>query len=184
MGKIFGGARGSGKTMELVKESHKTGLYILCKDINRVRVVMDVARHLELDIPFPITVDEAGRPGSRISNVLVDDIEDVLSKFMGMRVEMASTSMAFVKLPREETFPIKNLTFGQAIEYLKQGRRVKRKDWGGYWFMPRHTTYVRDSDIGDRPINTTIFASLKDGGGYTVASPYQSDILAEDWEVA
>lgn len=80
------------------------------------------------------------------------------------------------------------MNFGQALENLKMGEKVARAHWGGYWFMPVHAE-------GQEPIpseslckpfafNTTlIVAKLKDNGGYVPATPYQEDILANDWEV-
>lgn len=81
----------------------------------------------------------------------------------------------------------KNLTFGQAIEYLKHGRKVKRKDWGGYWFIPNEMSFgiLMDKETSlyaSQSIDTMILARLKDGG-YAPAQPYQADILSEDWEL-
>jgi Protein of unknown function (DUF2829) len=86
------------------------------------------------------------------------------------------------------------MNFGQALEALKQGKKVKRKHWGGYWFISQPVIFEglqviekdgqkgikADSAIG---MNPTIIACLKDNGGYVPATAYQEDLLAEDWEV-
>lgn len=74
-----------------------------------------------------------------------------------------------------------NLTFGQALEYLKHGRKVKRKHWLGYWEISTMTYMEDKSDwLG------TFIVARKIGGDIDVnapAQPYQADMLAEDWEV-
>lgn len=54
------------------------------------------------------------------------------------------------------------MDFGDAIKLLKQGNKVKRHDWGGYWFMPRNDTRVYTE------MSFTFTAD---------------DILANDWEL-
>lgn len=80
------------------------------------------------------------------------------------------------------------MNFGEALELLKQGKKVTRSIWGGYWFMSGSslTGLERRELAGEKLVMTfsmpnTIIAKLKDGGGYAPATPYQSDILAEDW---
>jgi len=78
------------------------------------------------------------------------------------------------------------MNFGLAIEALKDGKKVKREAWGGYWFIPNQEQPLRgwepNSDVRV-VINESIIARLKDDGGYAPAQPYQADILAEDWEI-
>lgn len=76
------------------------------------------------------------------------------------------------------------MDFGDAIKLLKQGNKVKRHDWGGYWFMPICGTRVY-TEISDRFMQTNdmIVAQLKDGGGLAPATPYMADMLANDWEL-
>lgn len=66
------------------------------------------------------------------------------------------------------------LNFGQAIELLKQGKKIKRAHWGGYW-------YIDNEFFGDG--SPVIIAVLKDDAGRAPAQAYQEDMLAEDWEV-
>ena len=68
------------------------------------------------------------------------------------------------------------MDFGDAIKAIKNGHRVKREDWGGFWYLPNNKPQVND-----QPMNKMIVAVLKDNGGYAPASPYMADMLADDW---
>lgn len=77
------------------------------------------------------------------------------------------------------------MTFGKAVDMLKQGKKVARKGWGGYWFIPDDISIgtlvdEKTSLYASQSINKMILAKLKDGG-YAPAQPYQADILADDW---
>ena len=95
---MIGGKRACGKTTELIKKASKEKLYIVCVDRNRLRVITQMAKYMDLDIPFPITVDELPLKSKYIKEVLVDDIEDVLSRLINKPIITASTSMEFQKL--------------------------------------------------------------------------------------
>ena len=64
-------------------------------------------------------------------------------------------------------------SFGFAIDCMKQGRRITREVWGGWWQVETISTITK-------PV---IVAYLKDGKTKSVATPYQEDILAKDWIV-
>jgi len=68
------------------------------------------------------------------------------------------------------------MDFGDAIKAIKNGHRVKREDWGGFWYLPND-----EPQVNDQPMNKMIVAVLKDEGGYAPASPYMADMLADDW---
>lgn len=74
-----------------------------------------------------------------------------------------------------------SLTFGQALEKLKEGKKVKRKHWLGYWEIST-MTYMEDlSDWMGR-----VIVARRLGGNPDLNAPataYQEDMLAEDWEV-
>lgn len=80
------------------------------------------------------------------------------------------------------------MNFGEALQALKEGKRVKRSIWGGYWSLIKnagiagHTPmldgYTRTCHIGE-----IIVATLKDNGGAAPAQPYQADLLSEDWQI-
>ncbi|MHA4074557.1 hypothetical protein [Bacillus cereus] len=89
---MIGGRRACGKTTELIKKASVNNLYIVCASKGRVRYVSDLAKKLGLDIPYPISISELPLHGY-MKEVLVDDVEDVLSALIGRRVTGASTSM-------------------------------------------------------------------------------------------
>lgn len=79
--------------------------------------------------------------------------------------------------------------FDLAMALLKEGVKVKRKLWGGYWFIPDkpYAGECCDPKTGlhhQFQFNSMIAAKLKDDGGYAPATPYQEDLLAEDWMIA
>lgn len=81
------------------------------------------------------------------------------------------------------------MNFSEALEKLKEGKRIKRAIWGGYWFLSDPGDKV-EGDVklseGQREVfrfKTLIVAKLKDSDEYVPAMPYQADLLAEDWEV-
>ena len=80
---IYNG-RGKGKTTELIKMSAEKNLYILVANRNSQREVFELARDLNLNIPFPITVEEyftSGKlRGSFINTILIDDADDILQQ--------------------------------------------------------------------------------------------------------
>lgn len=91
--------------------------------------------------------------------------------------------------------PTNNLPFEVALRYLKDGRKVKRSIWGGYWYLTTNVTIDHDPIINlsnsQEPsgmiiggkMEKLIIAFLKDGQGLAAAQPYQQDLLAEDWQI-
>lgn len=80
------------------------------------------------------------------------------------------------------------MNFGEALQALKEGKRVKRSIWGGSWALIKNAGISGDTPSLDgysrtSHMNVIIVASLKDNGGAAPAQPYQSDLLAEDWEI-
>lgn len=80
------------------------------------------------------------------------------------------------------------MNFGQAIEALKEGKRVARKGWNGkgMWLW-RVTSWSGDTGASPDPfvyLEASPFIAMKTVGDELV--PWlasQTDILAEDWEV-
>lgn len=95
---IAGGRRGCGKTTELIKLANAKHLYIICASRQRVEHIAQLARELKLDIPFPISISELPLRSGYIKEVLVDDIEDVLSMLIGKNVKAATTNMKMISL--------------------------------------------------------------------------------------
>lgn len=95
---LIGGRRSCGKTTKLIKKANKERLYILCADTKRSQFITKMARDMELDIPFPITVRELPLRSPFINKVLVDDIEDVLTQIINKPILLASTSLKLKQL--------------------------------------------------------------------------------------
>lgn len=101
------------------------------------------------------------------------------------------------KLAFEEQYKNDNLTFGQAVELLKVGKKVARKGWNGKGMF---LALVNGSDA-DYHVNSRIFGTGEDGNSekqmpildaiYMKTAndelvPWlasQTDMLAEDWVV-
>jgi len=60
--KIISVGRGQGKTTKLVEISSKERKHIVCKDKQRVDVIIKTAEKLGLDIPYPITIRKSPSP--------------------------------------------------------------------------------------------------------------------------
>jgi hypothetical protein len=84
------------------------------------------------------------------------------------------------------------MNFGQAIEKLKEGKRVARKGWNGngmfVYYVPA-AAYPPSTDImkelfGGENIPYRAYLALKTAqNDIATWSPSTSDALAEDWEV-
>ncbi|WP_431819275.1 DUF2829 domain-containing protein (plasmid) [Bacillus thuringiensis] len=84
------------------------------------------------------------------------------------------------------------MKFGQAVEALKQGKRVARKGWNGkgmfLYYVPE-ASYPPLTDIAKDAFNGEnvpygAYIAMKTAQGNVV--PWlasQTDVLAEDWEV-
>ena len=72
------------------------------------------------------------------------------------------------------------MNFGEALEALKSGHKVTRSVWGGYWHLLKNAKLENDESIHRLDI---IVAVLRDGKGSAPASPYQEDLLSEDWHI-
>lgn len=78
-----------------------------------------------------------------------------------------------------------SLSFSAALEHLKKGRKIKRASWGGHWFLSkdaRVSEILPDTYTRGYAFKELIVAVLANDGGCAPATPYQSDLLAEDWE--
>lgn len=81
------------------------------------------------------------------------------------------------------------MNFGEALQALMNGKKVKRSIWSGYWYYSHKakllTTPLDNEGAVYREDNTLdiIVAVLKDNGGVAPAQPYQSDLLADDWQI-
>jgi len=80
------------------------------------------------------------------------------------------------------------LTFGAAVEALKQGKRVTRAGWNGrgmyLWLMP--ATMVKAEwcrEPGLKSLAEANGGEIEALGTIRMLMASQSDILAEDWQV-
>ncbi len=86
------------------------------------------------------------------------------------------------------------MNFGQAIEALKQGEKVARQGWNGkgtfLYYVPENrypaTTAIGASIAGeDGKVEYGAYIAMKTAQGNVV--PWlasQTDVLAEDWQIA
>lgn len=82
-----------------------------------------------------------------------------------------------VENKRFDTILCDNLTFSEAMKALNQGVKVTRSIWGGFWKI--QNVFTADLELDPKK---SIVAYLKDGG-WALASPYQEDMLADDWMI-
>lgn len=80
--KLIFGDRGSGKTTELIKESAKTGAYIVVSTRNRARNVFRSAKELGLNIPYPLIIDDVIHESQSSDifqkGILIDNLEEIV----------------------------------------------------------------------------------------------------------
>lgn len=95
--------------------------------------------------------------------------------------------------------PIDGMTFGQAIEAMKQGKKVARKGWNGkgmyIWVMPGstitncpnitdpHLKAISEANGGTVTFTGSIRMKTATGEVLTGWLASQTDMLCEDWEI-
>lgn len=92
--------KAKGKTTDLIMRSEKTGYTILCADHLRKTHIEKVAKDLNVTIPTPMTVLDSKRPDFRLllqsDKILIDDVETVLVKTIGVPVDVVTTSSELI----------------------------------------------------------------------------------------
>lgn len=75
------------------------------------------------------------------------------------------------------------MNFGEALAALKEGKKISRSVWRGYWMILNNADILSPSTHPKERvmINRLIVAVLAHGKGHAPAMPYQEDILADDW---
>lgn len=98
--KIIARDRGTGKTTELVKESARTGQYILAVNKAHVQNIEQIAKKAGVTIPYSVTVDEIVRmdrftcaSSIQRDGLLVDEAIMVLSKLIGLKITGVTISL-------------------------------------------------------------------------------------------
>ena len=74
--KLIIGGRQSGRTVELIKHSAKTGNTIVCSNVAQRRYMIETAAHLNLSIPEPIVMN-----GNTIHNDSIQTNQSTLFPF-------------------------------------------------------------------------------------------------------
>ena len=93
--------RGEGKTLALIKESAKTGAYILVEDIKRASELFHRAKDMGYQISFPITAGAAKFPNHYLDHILVDDAEAVLQYLLkGVTIDAMTITPTVTKIDR------------------------------------------------------------------------------------
>ncbi|HDR4464473.1 DUF2829 domain-containing protein [Bacillus cereus] len=84
------------------------------------------------------------------------------------------------------------MTFGQAIEAVKKGKKIARKGWNGIGMFvyyvpaaqyPPSTDIMKESFSGENVPYRAYLALKTAQNDVATWSPSTSDALAEDWEV-
>lgn len=85
------------------------------------------------------------------------------------------------------------MNFGEALQALKEGKKITRSIWKGHWYLAKGANLEHDRIDAEKNnelgfidgcnMGQLIVAVLKDGQGCAPAQPYQADILAEDWMI-
>lgn len=79
------------------------------------------------------------------------------------------------------------MNFGEALEALKEGKKVTRSIWQGYWEPHKYAMLQSDTGRSDefktRYFDLLVVAVLKDNQGNAPAQPYWQDLFAEDWQI-
>lgn len=68
------------------------------------------------------------------------------------------------------------MNFGEALQAMKDGKRVCRKDWENKWLAINNLEYARPSFIYLGIDNSAFDKTLP-------WTPTQSEMMAEDWEI-
>lgn len=140
-------------------------------------------------IPLPETKQQNTQIKEYHGEICETRIEDgyVFTTSQDDRYPQFMTKDEFEKLCRST----ENMTFGDALEVVKQGERVARKGWNGknmYVFLAHEADFVTDADISafdqlevevhDMLVMKTAQDTFQPGW---LAS--QTDMLAEDWYI-
>jgi hypothetical protein len=73
------------------------------------------------------------------------------------------------------------MDFGTAFGLLREGKAIKRSCWD-YWVEVRELPSHRESLPADNFEITSFIVLIQSTGKYTRWSPFDQDLLAEDWE--
>lgn len=102
--KLIIGGRQSGRTVELIKYSAKTGNTIVCSNVNQRRYLIKTAEHLSLSIPEPIVMNRDTIHNDAVQirireskGILIDDMDYLLDSLFGGKYAGSVINSEFVK---------------------------------------------------------------------------------------
>lgn len=80
----------TGKTTELIKKCAEKGGYIVCLDKNRANMIAEMARNMNVKIPFPLTFHELLKRGyyaKGVRRVYIDNADELIQRIAGVEVD-------------------------------------------------------------------------------------------------
>lgn len=88
-----------GKTADLIMLSNATNQNILCADEQKRKIILGIAKDLNVKIPKVVTVREVGMVPvmTYTKSFLIDDIEDVMDRWLCKPVDVVTTSCKLLK---------------------------------------------------------------------------------------
>ena len=89
--KVINSPRRSGKTTHAIKTSAETGATIVTYNEVMARLTEDQGKRLGYDIPKPISIIQYLNMKSKPpKNIIIDELELVLSRIVGSRIELVT----------------------------------------------------------------------------------------------
>lgn len=86
--------RGTGKTTSLIHDAYFTGLPIVVSTQERKNYILEQAKAMGVEVKV-FTVNEISAEGMRVREVLVDELEDILTQCLGCKVVKATMTRRF-----------------------------------------------------------------------------------------
>ena len=100
--KLIVGNRASGKTTKAIEKSAREWKYIIVKDFAELRNIVQKAKEMNLDIPYPLTIDELlnynlKQTSMNVDGIIIDNALEVLQKIVNVPITLAT-----INVEREE----------------------------------------------------------------------------------
>lgn len=97
--KIIARGRRAGKTMEVIRESARTGNYILVSNQFQAQNVFKLSLEMGLSIPYPLTVSEMEKGSIQSTSIkregiLIDNADFIIQQLLGVKVNTMTISIA------------------------------------------------------------------------------------------
>ena len=151
------------------------------KDYENQKIVEDLVNLIRVQLTNLFNKIEVLKNKKQEDEKLIKELEDHLTS---ADFEIDELKEQIKKLKTGKLTIDKYLTFGEAIEALKQGKRVARKGWNGkgmFLYLEEFELSVIsiNKDYDYEPCLVMYTAQGKWQPGWLAS---QTDILAEDWE--